>query len=319
MTVPSVEDFIACLDLYGRYSVEPKIYENPGHIEGGSEDYIYWEATKSLFLANEREFEGLLTRAYDAMVRQQTEIHHTLVMRWLDKSPPFSRAITRLFPYVERIGGLSEMQAHREIFVSSAMERLRPLAVVDGFRFNIVKNRIFSGPSVYGWVGGLVSALYEYHYVNSAELISSRRKLYLSRVDDAIKAVEALQSLADDPVASNLFERVGRKRSFIKQFKSNCGNSGDMLSRLLEMKKFDPNILYPISRLDGTARARLFVYKMTDINVQHCGSPKAGLIADLMEIDGFVSQLDLRTIERQCSNYESMQRDYWRLLREGKR
>ncbi|PRG76143.1 hypothetical protein C6T58_24805 [Burkholderia multivorans] len=92
-----------------------------------------------------------------------------------------------------------------------------------------------------------------------------------------------------------------------------------MLSRLLEMKKFDPNILYPISRLDGTARARLFVYKMTDINVQHCGSPKAGLIADLMEIDGFVSQLDLRTIERQCSNYESMQRDYWRLLREGKR
>ncbi|MCO1349229.1 hypothetical protein L0Z31_17335 (plasmid) [Burkholderia vietnamiensis] len=318
MTVPSVDDFIACLDLYERYSFEPKFYDNPGRVEGGSEDHIYWEATKSLFVNNEGEFERLLARAYEEMVRRQTEIHHTPVMRWLDQSPSFGVAINRMFPYVERIGGLSEMRAHRDIFVSSAIERLRPWAAVDGFRFNIIRDRIFSGPSVYGWVGSCVYALYEYHYVNSAELISSRRKLYLYNVENAIKAVEALQSLADDPIASSLFERVGRKRTFIKQFQSKRGNSEDMLSRLSEMKKFDPNILYPISRLDGTARARLFVYKMADTNVQHCGSAKAAVIAELMEIDGFVSRLDLRTIERQCANYGSMQQNYWRLLREGK-
>ncbi|MBR8165893.1 hypothetical protein KDW98_32720 [Burkholderia vietnamiensis] len=57
---------------------------------------------------------------------------------------------------------------------------------------------------------------------------------------------------------------------------------------------------------------------MADTNVQHCGSAKAAVIAELMEIDGFVSRLDLRTIERQCANYGSMQQNYWRLLREGK-
>ncbi|TPQ45799.1 hypothetical protein C2U71_11050 [Burkholderia ubonensis] len=148
-----------------------------------------------------------------------------------------------------------------------------------------------------------------------------QKKTYKERITKAIEGIESLRSLAGDDVVSRVMGNLYDGKDLLTQFKGSHGRI-ERIDRLIQclsdMIEIDPDALYPISRLDGTARARIFVYRMAEVNWREFHSHKPAQIADLMYIEGFDVQIEQRTIERQCSSFMSMGKKYWRQV-EGTR
>lgn len=73
------------------------------------------------------------------------------------------------------------------------------------------------------------------------------------------------------------------------------------LRLLRSMMETDLDAIYPIARLDSTARERLFVTNMAHANRRATGKHRPSEIATLLELEGFERQMDDRSIERQCA------------------
>lgn len=65
-------------------------------------------------------------------------------------------------------------------------------------------------------------------------------------------------------------------------------------------------IVSPLGRKDSTSDERLFVYRMFTANRRSARSAKAEAIAELMGLEGFRHQYEVRTIERLCAGFAKL-------------
>ncbi|WP_186159223.1 hypothetical protein [Burkholderia gladioli] len=334
MAIPSEADFVDCLDKIDTYPIHPTEYADrfPGSgWERGIVEQSIADNNFRLFKARNRlACEPSLNMVFDELGRRSGLIFDTVVMKWLLGSSEYTRVYGKLFPNGFKARTPEELDEIRREYVDWAFEQMCTAAnVEEGSRFVTpnrhylnVRRKVFGGfGNSFRWIRGLVSALREYHFSNSAELMSERRKSYKNRVAKAVDAIEALRSIANDDVAMRVVGVLHDGRNPLLQFKDGQDKTEriDKIEECLrDMSKIDPDTLYPISRLDVTARARVFVYRMAEENWKEFHSSKAAQIADLMYLEGFDVQLDQRTIERQCANFDSMERTYWTQVRATK-
>lgn len=334
MAIPSELDFIDCLEKIDAYPIDPTDYADRFPGSGWDREVIEQSVADNnfrLFKARNRPAcEPSLHMVFDELGRRSGLIFDTAVMKWLLASSEYTRVYARLFPNGFKVRDPEELEKIRGEYVDWAFERLCKAANVeegDGFvmparHYLTVRRRVFGNyGNSFRWIRGLISAIREYHFSNSAELMAERRKSYKNRLAKAVDAIEALRSVANDDVAMRVVGVLHDGRNPLKQFRDGQDQSEriDKIEECLrDMLKIDPDTLYPISRLDVTARARVFVYRMAEENWKEFQSSKAAQIADLMNLEGFDVQLDQRTIERQCANFDSMERKYWTQVRATK-
>lgn len=332
MAIPTESEFIECLGKIDAYPLDMSEYtdENPccGWEEARVGGILRADSNYKHFRLRDREAcEGPLSFIHDELVRRRKEIFDGAVMQWLIASAEYCRVYYKLFPHGYRVVTGAEAVDLRASFIEWAFELLcRAASQEDGAGIRSVsshyyyaRKRVFGWRNTsFRWIRGLVSALKEYHYSNSAELMLHQKKTYKERITKAIEGVESLRSLAGDDVVSRLMGNLYDGKDLLTQFKGSQGRlerTDRLIQCLSDMIKIDPDALYPISRLDGTARARIFVYRMAEVNWREFQSHKPAQIADLMFIEGFDVQLEQRTIERQCSSLMSMGKKYWRQVK----
>jgi hypothetical protein len=80
------------------------------------------------------------------------------------------------------------------------------------------------------------------------------------------------------------------------------------ISALRALSELDEDDIYPIHRSDATVSERLFVYRMSRANWRAARSNKSDAIVDLLQLEGFKSRMDVRTIERMCSKFRESRR-----------
>ncbi|WP_158683414.1 hypothetical protein [Burkholderia sp. BE12] len=328
MTIPTESDFVDCLEKIDAYPLDMTEYTdgNPccgweearvGGILRADNNYTHFR------LRNREACEAPLSFVHDELARRRKEIFDGVVMQWLLASSEYHRVYSKLFPNGFRVISDSEVSSLRAGFIEWAFERLCKAASMENGRhasslslhYLYERKRIFGWQNdSFRWVRGLVSAIREYHYSKSAELMLEMKKTYKERIIKAIEGIESLRSLASDDVVMRLMSNLYDGKDLLSQFKGSQGRVErveKLVQCLSDMIEIEPDALYPISRLDGTARARVFVYRMAEVNWREFKSYKPAQIADLMYIEGFDVQIEQRTIERQCSNFKSMGRKYW--------
>lgn len=159
------------------------------------------------------------------------------------------------------------------------------------------------------WLGGVISALNEYYYTDTARQIIQDRRQLLEKIRLSITGLEALQSLQQDRAAVNRFH------SFQPDFETEIDIFDAICERRLkllgELGKTDLDTMYVLSRHDSTAKERLFVFRVGRLNYARWGNYKASYICSLMTLDGFKSQLDERNVERQCAKFQENERRFF--------
>ncbi|MDT6993201.1 hypothetical protein [Burkholderia cenocepacia] len=334
MAIPSEHDFIDCLEKIDAYPIDPTEYADRFPGSGWDREVIEQSIADNnfrLFKArNKPACEPSLQMVFDELGRRSGLIFDTVVMKWLLSSSEYTRVYARLFPNGFQLRSSEELEKIRGEYVDWAFERMcRAANVEDGDGFVIparhylnVRRQVFGNfGNSFRWIRVLVSAIREYHYSKSAELMLDLKRTYRERIVRAIEGIENLRSLANDDVVVRLMSHLYDGKDLLTQFKGSQGRVErveKLIQCLSDMIEIDPDALYPISRLDSTARARVFVYRMADINWREFKSYKPAQIADLMYIEGFDVQIEQRTIERQCSSFMSMGKKYWRQV-EGTR
>ena len=81
-----------------------------------------------------------------------------------------------------------------------------------------------------------------------------------------------------------------------------------MYERLVDLSEQTQALDLPIRRNDPRGAERLFVYRMQSINRTISRKAKAEAIYELMAMDGFRHQYDLRTVERLCKQFAGRKR-----------
>ncbi|MBY4768941.1 hypothetical protein [Burkholderia ambifaria] len=334
MAIPTESRFVECLNKIDDYPLNVIGYTalNPCYgWEGSSADGFLADNNFNKFKSKDRDScEAPLLYVFDVLSGRRRDIFDCEVMRWLLSSSEYNRVYSKLFPNGFKAVSESEFTRCREDFVDWAFGRLSQAANADmegrvrsvSAYYLHERNRIFRDQhDRFRWIRGLISAIREYHYSKSAELMLDLKKTYKDRLIRAIDGIESLRSLAGDGVVMKVMGNLYDGKDLLAQFKGSQGRR-DRIDKLIQclsdMIEIDPDALYPISRLDGTARARVFIYRMAEVNWREFKSHKPAQIADLMNIEGFDVQIEQRTIERQCSNLMSMGRKYWRQV-EGTR
>lgn len=92
------------------------------------------------------------------------------------------------------------------------------------------------------------------------------------------------------------------------------GPSRSLSSWLSHKGEWDISAL-PLRRNDELARERLFVFRLWEMNTAFARSPKVEAIAELMGLEGFRHQYDVRTIERLCAGFRAERREAIRRIR----
>ncbi|HEM7881371.1 TPA: hypothetical protein U2L31_007863 [Burkholderia contaminans] len=335
MAIPTESEFVECLkkiDAYpldmSEYTVDNPCYGWESELVGGilraDNNFTHFR------FRNRKACVAPLAFVHDELARRRKEIFDGVVMRWLLSSSEYNRVYSKLFPNGFKVVSDSEASSLREGFIDWAFERLCRVSSIENgkhagslsLHYLHERKRIFGWQNdSFRWIRGLVSAIMEYHYSKSAELMLDLKKTYKERIVRAIDGIENLRSLASDDVVVRLMGHMYDGKDLLSQFKGSkerVERIDKLVQCLNDMIEIDPDALYPISRLDGTARARVFVYRMAEVNWREFKSYKPAQIADLMYIEGFDIQIEQRTIERQCSNFMSMDRKYWKQV-EGTR
>jgi hypothetical protein len=152
----------------------------------------------------------------------------------------------------------------------------------------------------------LIEAIREYHFTDRAREIVENRRQFHSRIAAAIAGLKALEGLISDQAIVNRFGTLQfHSKSEIPILDVHHKNR---IETLAQMQSTHVDSMYPIARLDDTAKERLFVFRMARANERCFGKAKSALIANLMELEGFKSRLDERTIERQCAALDRKKR-----------
>ncbi|WP_175935983.1 hypothetical protein [Burkholderia cepacia] len=326
--IPSEQDFIDCLSRIDAYPIE--ISEFSGCFREIEADFDQSAVEMSLATNNYNLFrvrdraacEPSLEAVFEERSRRARLIFSENVMVWLLSSVAYSKVYCRLFPDGFREREQNEVEKIRRNFVDGSFEILCRAAERCGEgefsdnrrRYYHARARVFGDDGTFRWIRSLVDALREYHYGDAAAIMAQRRKTYHQRINRVMDAIRSIREIASDDVAMELVRIMYDGANPFARFKSKKFDEAGILQCLKDMSEVDPDVLYPISRLDGTARARVFVYRISEANWREFGSHKPAQIAELMSIEGFEVQLDQRTIERQCSSFESMDKRYWKIV-----
>jgi hypothetical protein len=156
------------------------------------------------------------------------------------------------------------------------------------------------------WLGGVISALYEYYYTDTATQIILNRRQLSQKIEQSIAGIEALRTLQRDRAALNRFHLLqGTDGPQIDIFDDQAERR---LKILQTLKDTDLDSMYMLSRHDNTARERLFVFRVGRLNFSRWGNYRASYISSLMSLEGFRTQLDERNIERQCAKFQETER-----------
>ncbi|MDR8090340.1 hypothetical protein KPB05_23050 [Burkholderia gladioli] len=299
MTIPSKEDFVEALAI--------------GQQLGAA--HLRPSFTFDVFAGDDVQIGKRLVRDAILSVRRQDELFlkHPAV-NWMTSQPGF-RAIERKIrpkhyrsadsdsePHCDDLDTV--VDAHHDMIcraAKSAPPRYRQR------KFSAAIDKTLAASDTFeNWLLGLVSAVHEYHYLDTTEVIIRNRRQLKDRTAVAIAGLHALRELQEDRAAVNRFNLLQKARGCeLSMFDT---DSECLLQLLHNLAQSDQDSMYLLSRLDGTARERLFVFRVGRLNDRHWGKYRASLIASLMTIEGFSTQLDERTIERQCSAIQGKER-----------
>ncbi|MFM0020888.1 hypothetical protein [Paraburkholderia azotifigens] len=235
--------------------------------------------------------------------------HHVCdldVMNWLDNQLAFHRALAKVRPDIYGRSRPSEVvEQDQDARYNFAWERFSRAANDENPRaaafFKKTLDRVLglSRASHPIWLSVVVKALSEYYYSDSAAKILDDRRQLKSRIDSAIAGIAALREIDSDLFAKINFESIQERGN---EFLPLVSKSNDDLERLLEaLGAMSVDELYPIQKLDRTARERLLVYRVARVNQVRWGDPKPAIIEELLNLEGVSAQLDTRNIQRQCT------------------
>jgi hypothetical protein len=164
--------------------------------------------------------------------------------------------------------------------------------------------------SYVGWLVRLISAIGEYHYGDSTTKMISNRRQYFSRIRSAIDGMNSILDLQADRAITNRFVTLTPYGE--ENLKLIDDDFHKRLRVLQAMEETDIDTMYPLERLDKTAKERLFVFRMTRANHLVWRKYRPSDIYILMELEGFASPLSERNIQRLCAEFDV----HWRQLNE---
>ena len=143
-----------------------------------------------------------------------------------------------------------------------------------------------------GWHFHFVQAFHEYLFTENAERLYEARKDGKHQFERLLVAANSLDRLIDSLGSERMFEVREIPRWKWLKAKLESSLHGGMIFDTL-----------PINRDSKLKREQLFVYRMYRANKRATRYPKPAVIADLMTIEGFKHQFDLRHIERMCAAF----------------
>jgi hypothetical protein len=153
----------------------------------------------------------------------------------------------------------------------------------------------YLGPA-HSWRRSCVQALHEYYYGNSAGA-----NFDASKVSIALSAELAAATNAATKSMNSLIEmlKVAEQLGFTKRPIHYKG-----LARYAEsFVNAAERVSCPVHRRDARTQERLFVFRLFLANRRWARKPKAEAIVELMGLEGFRHQYDLRTVERICTGF----------------
>lgn len=137
------------------------------------------------------------------------------------------------------------------------------------------------------WVTRVAEALDEYyHTANWEESVEASRAWRAS----LIAAKDAVRRMAELATIHAKFDPVGAG-----------GFRTEVLERTLE--RLPLNAIFPVQRKDPHARERLFVYRVYRANRREARKAKAEAIVELMGLEGFAHQYEVRNVEKICAEF----------------
>jgi hypothetical protein len=149
---------------------------------------------------------------------------------------------------------------------------------------------VLLGPVSRTWKFKCVKALNEYYYSDAWE-----RSLRLSRTFQPaiMAAAQALQVLQSNLAQLDALELASDYRG--------QGTISVLAKRLPNLAALTETL--PVQRRDPRAPERLFVFRLQAANRFHTRKARAEAISQLMGLEGFRHEYDLRTIERLCAEF----------------
>ncbi len=248
----------------------------------------------------------LLSAAFHATDLAGLRVDSDNVYSWLMSQSAFVRVIDRMFHQMHD-SAKTDAVSHRLRRIQSRYDILHKAATTERFgpkaialRFNRRVDSILgiSESSPRSWLLTVVLSLRQYHYLDSASKIVEERRQFFSKIKDAIDGMEALSALAQTYGAKMQFSAMQMEREVIPLLDDRFQDRSKLLRSMMDT---DLDSIFPIARLDSTAKERLFVFNMAHANRRATGKSRPSEIAALLEIEGFENQIDDRSIERQCA------------------
>jgi len=149
------------------------------------------------------------------------------------------------------------------------------------------------------WIYGTVRAVAEYLEGRTARRFQDAVRDIEVAADAAFAAVRRYEELAEE-LKSPAFRDIPVNRAQLRTH----------LTKWYPTTMLD--LVSPLGRKDSRSDERLFVYRMFVLNRRKTRSPKVEAIAELMGLEGFRHQYDLRTIERLCARFAEQTREFRR-------
>ncbi|CAB3719936.1 hypothetical protein LMG22037_04675 [Paraburkholderia phenoliruptrix] len=298
MTVPSEDAFKLAME----------------RIETSGANYLRPAFNREMFLhENPKTAKQLIELALHARRKSFALFNDDEVLSWLIEQEPFRRVEQKFWGTTDA-GDPDERSDERR--VERHYENFHNAAQLDTARgrrrFDDRLDMLLGGHvrSYSGWLLRLVSAIREYHYGNSATRMIANRRQYLSKIRSAIVGMKAVLDLTSDPSITNRFSTLTAYADEGLQLID--ADFYKRLQVLQAMESTDIETMYPLERLDKTAKERLFVFRMMRANhlVWHKYRPSD--IYVLMELEGFEYPQSERNIQRLCAEFDV----HWRRLNE---
>jgi hypothetical protein len=243
-----------------------------------------------------------------------TQINCDDVVVWLRKQPAFADLERSLWPEAKdiKIETLSERARliSKKLRVAAENRSLRGKEQFD-VRIELLLGD--SSASRARWAREIIAGLMEYHFEDAPARLVDNRRQYIKKINEAIAGYKAIFALTRDIAIVNRFEAIQLMEGADATVEIYGHSDYRRLRLLRKLLQTDLDSMYPIGRLDETAKERLFVMRVARANLKAIGRYKSKDIVRLMQMEGFRYQLDERTIERQCAGLVEKERRFFEL------
>ena len=221
------------------------------------------------------ELAEAVSKADDAYEKLNWKIDASPLWKWAIAQPGFARASK----YID---------AKRRKKIERISKHWANVALDGSDEEFAALERGFSRSASQLWVGKIFVALHEFYFTDNAsrmyELVQRGPNLHRSICRD-LAALLALHRQLPTSIGNNYRIR-------------NLERAYEAAEDLTLINAF------PITRNAQHKAEQLFVYRMWEANLRQTGLAKPEVIAELMTLEGFDRQFDVRTIERMCAKFK---------------